>query len=369
MNDPTAAAPASTTPTPASPAPAAEPTLSDLARLIKSPAAAAAAKPAKPATRPAPAAAAEVDPDLEDLDIDPPAGDPPAEDPPAEDPAAEDPPAEEPLAEDPPVDETPAAEVALEDLDAEDLATRKAFTPEQQKKFDKALFKQREKARLEKSELEQQLIEARATPPAPAVPTADNPLADVATEVDLNKRLAEVRNIRRWALTHPNGGTIKDGDKEVEISAEKAAEMIADTEEILQVHATKRLEFIRQNAELEGKAVQDYPWLKSKASQGSIAVGEMLRQYGDVRLRDIPGIRGSLADLFIGQIIRSQSKQKTAAGAPAATPPKAPATPAGRRPPPKVSGPTKKAAEASKTLKATGADPGNVTLRALIGRA
>lgn len=373
MNDPTAAAPASTTPPPASTAPAAEPSLADLASIIKMPSAVPAA--AKPAKRPAPAAPAPVDEDpaLEDLADETTAPESTAENADAAEPdptpaaASEDPnaePGDEPAA------DQPEALPAPEGLDAEDLATRKAFTPEQQKKFDKALFKQREKARQEKEALEAELFQAKAAPPAPATPTAENPLADVTTEAELEKRLATVRNLRRWALTHPNGGTVKDGDKDVEVTAEKAAEIVADTEELLQEHGPKRREFIRQNQAYEQQAVQDYPWLKSKSSQGTIAVEAMLRQYGDVRLRDIPGIKGSLADLFVGQIIRAQSKQKAAtpAAAAAKASAKAPATPAGHRPPPKVSGATKQAAGASKELKATGADPGNATLRALIGR-
>jgi hypothetical protein len=370
MADTPAAAPASTTPPPASSAPAAEPSLADLGKLIKF----APAKPAaaKPAPRPAPAAPANVDenPELENLVDDPTAPESAAAPAGAEPAAAEPAPTPAAATEDPTTPEAaPEAAPAPEGLDDEDLATRKAFTPEQQKRFDKALFKQREKARQEKEALEAELTVAKATPPAPALPTADNPLADVATEADLDKRLAEVRNLRRWALTHPNGGTVKDGDKDVEITAEKAAEIVADTEELLDQHGPKRREFIRQNQAFEQQALQDYPWLKSRSSQGTVAVEAMLRQYGDVRLRDIPGIKGSLADLFVGQIIRAQSKQKAAApAAGSAALPKAPATPAGHRPPPKVSGVKKQAAGASKTLETTGADPGNATLRQLIGR-
>jgi hypothetical protein len=359
MADDTPAAPAAT------PAPSAEPTLADLASIIRSPTAPAAARKQASPAQPAPAPAAESDPDFAD---EPDNLDPAPEATTAEpaDPSTQDP-APTPAAED------PAPLPAPEGLDEEDLATRQAFTPDQQKRFDKAMQKKHAKfkeAADQVANLQAELEAARATPPAPAAPTAENPLADVETEAALDARLTQARNLRRWAMTHPNGGTIKDGANDVEITAEKSAELLADATDLLEEHGPKRREYLRQSQALEAAAVQDYPWLKNKTSAGTQAVEAMMRHYGGTRLRDIPGIRGSLADLFMGQVIRGQSKQQAAAKAApgGAKPPQAPATPAGHRSPPKVAASTKQAASAVKTLTATGADPGNAALSSLISR-
>lgn len=361
----TAPAPAQSAPSPKAES---EPSTLDLAQLIGG-APAAPAKAPKKTTAPA----------AEDPDLDPELEDEPEDDtaPTAEQPddaeAEEEQPTGEEEADEQPAEETEEepADPEPEDLDEEDRATRKAFTPAQQKRFDKALFKQREKSRQQIEQLQQELAEAKAQPPAPLEPTPDNPLADIASDRDLAAREREQRELRRWALTHPQGGTIKGPKGDIEISAERAAEIIADTEEMLQVHIPARREFLRHNAQLEQQAVQDYPWLKAKNTQGAVAIDSMLREFGHMRLRDIPGIRGSLADLYIGQIIRAQNKRQAGTapaakkGAPA---PKAPATPAGQRPPPKVAGAVKKTAGATKSLEDTGSDPDNAALGALISR-
>lgn len=265
---------------------------------------------------------------------------------------------------------------APEDLDEADRKLRKTFTPEQQKRFDKALFKQRERFRSEIETLKAEVAEAKARPLAPAAPTPDNPLADVSDEDALAKAEESYRAAKRWARLHPDGGTIVDGQgKEIEVSREKALQMLTDAEEMLETHIPARREFLRNDRHLSTEAEQDYPWLKQKTSAGYVAVQRMLTVYGNTRLRDIPGIRGSLADLFVGSVIRSNQKQKAPQGAAAAAQgaakktavPRAPATPAGGARPPKVSGATKQKGLSSKALVETGDDPGNATLGSLIG--
>lgn len=377
----TDAAPAAT----AAPADA-EPSNAELATLIAG-AAAPAAKPAKkkPAAPAAENEADEVegdgDPAGEDDfadDPDPTANEADETDPAAEEPAAgaeeatgeEEAPAGE--AEEPPPEEPADAVPPPTDLDAEDQATRKSFNPAQQKRFDKALFKQREKARVQVESLQAELAEAKANPPAPIEPTEDNPLADVASEADLDKKLSQQRALNRWAIEHRDGGTIRGADgKDIEITAERRDQILADTTEMLRDHIPARREAIRQGAQLDRQAEQDYPWLRQKNTGGYVAVNSMLAKFGHMRLRDIPGIRGSLADLHIGQIIRAQAQQQKAAAknkGPNGAPPKAPPTPGGHRPPPKVAAPIKKAATASRKLEDTGADPDNATLGSLISR-
>lgn len=268
---------------------------------------------------------------------------------------------------------------APEGLDADDVKTRKALPPAAQKAFDKAIGKKVRQIR-ERDEqiktLQSELTEAKANPPAPIEATPESPLAGVTDTAALDKRLAEFRNLRKWALTHPEGGTVKVGDKDVEISRERVAEILVETEEMLQEHGPKRRQWIEQDRQLTQQATQSYPWLAQKNTPGYLAVENMLRQYGHVPLREIPGIRGDLADLFIGQMIRHQQKQQAAGksggatvagGKKAAVVPKAPATPAGGARPPKVAGAVKQAGHASKMLEETGDDPDNAALGNLIG--
>lgn len=366
-----------------SPAPIPEPSTADLAKIIsrstpRSP------KPATPAPRTAPAVAPAVDPEL-DPDFDGDESDQPGAAGQGEEPAAAGD-QNQPENESPETPEDEAAQRANQlaaELDDEGKAARASFTPEQQRIFDREIIKKVRRHSELKNELtqrdqqiaalQQELTAAREAPPAPAQPTPDNPLADIGDEGKLDNRIAEARNLRRWLRNNPNGGTLGSGDSALEIPAERIGDMLADCEDIIDQHGPARREHLRRDRELMAEAVVDYPWLKNNTAAGTIAVERMLRQYGATRLRDIPGIRGSLADLFIGQVIRIQGKQKPANGAPAtgrhAAPPKAPAVPpAGSNRPPRVSGPAVARTGALKTVAETGRDPGNAGLSALIGR-
>ena len=260
-------------------------------------------------------------------------------------------------------------------LDKEDEALRKRFTPEQQKAFDRAMQKKARKIIELKTDLqeresalaqkEHQLDELSKAAPAAAAPTADNPLADVETETELEKRVQNARTLRRWALTHTDGSTIKEGDKEIEITKERVGEILAETEEFLQDHAPRRRELLRLRQTAETDALQAHPWLKDKNSRGSLEIETTLRQFP--QLRAVPQIRLILADSVIGRL-----KRTTAAAAKAGTDatqrpiPKAPATPAGGNRPARVPGAAKATGKALETVAKTGRDPGNAALRAIL---
>lgn len=260
-------------------------------------------------------------------------------------------------------------------LDKEDEALRKRFTPEQQKAFDRAMQKKARKIIELKTSLQeretalaqkdQQLDELSKLPPTAIAPTADDPLADVETEVELDKRVQNARQLRRWALTHTDGAPVKDGDKEFEITKERVGEILAETEEFLQDHAPRRRELLRLRQSTEAEALTTHPWLKDKNSQGSLAIETTLRQFP--QLRTVPQIRLILADSVIGRLTRTKpAAAGPGTGAGHKPIPKAPASPAGGNRPARVPGAAKAADKALQTVATTGRDPNNAALRAIL---
>jgi hypothetical protein len=269
-----------------------------------------------------------------------------------------------------------------EESDEETQSIRKKFTPEQQKLFDKALSKKAKRVIELRSEVEQARREAAEAKserdqlkagvvPNVVAPTADNPLAGVTDEKALETKLQKTKELRRWALTHPKGGTLKSGEEEFEISEDRVGEIIAETEEVLNHHVPKRREFLRLRSFAESEAAKEYPWFADKASAGRVRIEAMLNQY-PVLQEVIPDIRPVLADVITMQAIRAKNRQAAAAskgkpGVSAANKsvPKAPSVPTGARPP-KVAGAVKAKTAAHKRLDETGEDPDGSALGALI---
>lgn len=281
--------------------------------------------------------------------------------------------------------EEPEGEAPAEDEseDAETKAIRSKFTAEQQKLFDRAILKKTKRimelrqADTEKAqrlqELEAAVTEMQAAAPVAAKPTADNPLADIESEAALEASLSEARATRRWARAHPQGGVLKHGEKEIEVSAEQAADMLAGAEEVIEEHAPARRTFLQARTQIERQAETAYPWLKQKTSQGYLAVENTLKRYPQLKAI-LPGARLAIADMLVGAQQRTAkpgaaTKPSPTSGAAARDKltPKAPATPAGGARPPKVSGLTKAHGAASKALVETGDDPDNAALRTILG--
>lgn len=271
-------------------------------------------------------------------------------------------------------------------LDEEGRKARASFSPAQQRIFDRELAKVKRKDREARETLErtmqerdselvtlrEQLETARqAAPAAPVIATAEQPLAGVDDEAVLEQRLDQARALRRWALRHPQGGVIEKPDgKEEEISEERAAEMLAWSEDLLEKHGPARREFLRTRAQARQQEVTIYPWLKDPKSPGTVLVEGALKRHPILR-ELFPDARLLIADMLVGQAVRQQQAQKAAAPAgktataPKA-PPKAPASPAGGTRPPKVAAAPKKRAQAEHALVETGEDPDNAALGALL---
>jgi hypothetical protein len=360
------------------------------------PGAAASAQPAAPQAEPsnddlrnilsagAPVADDDADPVLDQDDPEP-AADADA-DPDFDGPAAKAPAADAADADaDPDADQAPAADAAKPDADPDDALddeiaeARAEFTPAQQKAFDRALRKKSarviqlrtelEAAAQRASAAEAALEEARtAAPAATQAPSAEDPLADVESETSLDAKLAESRRLRRWCLAHRDGGMVGEGDKAIEVSAEKAAALLAEAEEIIEEHAPKRREFLKNRAQFDQAAQAAYPFLKNAASPGARVVEATLKNYPGLK-RIFPGARLAVADMLMGAHYRQQQAQKAAKPAAAGTKaPVAPSSPAGASRPPRVNGAVKASGEAQRALATTGDDPDNAALKSIIAR-
>jgi hypothetical protein len=266
------------------------------------------------------------------------------------------------------------------ELDEATKAARAKFTPEQQKLFDKAVSKKtrriielRTEAQTLKQTLEQrdtELEEARnAQPVASLAPTADNPLSGINDETALGAKVASMRALRSWARRNPQGGVLKNGDKEIEISAERAAEMLDEAESVIEA-AEPRRKFLQARATAHVEAVKAYPWLKDKRSPATVVVQDIMRRRPQLT-ELFPDVEIALADMIVGAHQRNSQAQTKGAATKAApdktkTAPKAPSTPAGGARPPKVSTTAKAATGATQVLEKTGEDPGNATLSSLL---
>jgi hypothetical protein len=277
-------------------------------------------------------------------------------------------------------------------LDEEGRKARASFTPAQQRIFDRELAKVKRKDREARETLEQSMQERErelttlreqleaaqaAAPAAPVAATAEQPLAGVDDEAALEQRLDQARALRRWALRHPQGGVILD-DKgnEIEISEDRAASMLAESEDILEKHGPKRREFLQARAAAKQQEVTIYPWLKDPKSPGTVLIEGALKRHPVLR-ELFPDARLLLADMLVGQAVRQQAQAKngqkgngTAAPLPAKAAPKttakAPASPAGGTRPPKVAAAPKRRQQAEHSLVETGEDPDNAALGALL---
>lgn len=272
-------------------------------------------------------------------------------------------------------DEEDAGADEDEDEDEENPAAKQArakFTPEQQALFNKAMKKERarrnsEVAALQErlAQLEKQATVGAASAAAPA-PTADDPLADVQTEAELEQRIAGAKAWRQWLRLHPDGGTVGEGDNAKDVTPEQARAWLVHYEDILLEHAPARRAQLAKRQAADSAALKVHPWLAKASDPRTLAVEAELRAHP--ALRSVPGVRALIADAHLTRAARQAALKKGAAAAGGATTGKtagaarAPHNPAaGATRPPKASQ-GKAAAKAVQTLHQTGDDPGNAVL-------
>jgi hypothetical protein len=136
-----------------------------------------------------------------------------------------------------------------------------------------------EQLRAKLSEIEQQADGANA--PTPVSP--ESPLANIWSESELDKKLQEVRQVRRWCERYPEGTVIKDGEQEIEYTAEQIREMRFRAEDILEVHAPERRRFLQAHQSAEEKTVAQFPWWKDRAHPDYARAQEILRTLPEIK--------------------------------------------------------------------------------------
>lgn len=259
-------------------------------------------------------------------------------------------------------DDSPAAKQA-----------RAKFTSEQQALFNKAMKKERARRTSEVAALQERLsqLEKQTTtdkgPAAAPAPTAEDPLADVQTEAELEQRIAGAKSWRNWLRLHPDGGTVGEGENVKEVTPEQARAWLVHYEDILLEHAPARRTQLAKRQAADADALKVHPWLARASDPRTLAVEAELR--AQPVLRSVPGVRALIADAQLTRAARQAALKKGAAAAAggattgktagAARAPHNPA--AGATRPPKASQ-GKTAAKAVHTLHQTGDDPGNAVL-------
>jgi len=190
------------------------------------------------------------------------------------------------------------------------------------------------------------------TQPKPAASTPQNgaqaPLSDVMTLEDLTARETQAEQLRDWLIEHLDGGTIRNGDHEVEISPEQAKQYFAQYDRMLRKEIPQRRAYLQTFAVADTQALEKFPALADPNSAESKDMAHILSAVPE--LKRVPDYK-----LLIGYILRGFAQDAEAAkkaaeakptpAAPAAKPavpaakavPLAPAPPVSSPPPARIS--------------------------------
>lgn len=162
-------------------------------------------------------------------------------------------------------DESDAEESAEEEEEEEPKDKQSKLPQSVQKRIDGLTAEKKRLAeKLERAE--QDLATAKATldeiqrVPVQVQPHGNDPLADVLDDAALTQKVQNARAIKRWALEHPEGGTVKNAQGEdVEVSAEQVRQHLIAADELLTEHAPRKAAYLRDLASHETVARETYP--------------------------------------------------------------------------------------------------------------
>lgn len=99
--------------------------------------------------------------------------------------------------------------------------------------------------------------------------TSQSPLGDVWSEEDLMHKADAALNWKRWAVEHPDGGTLKLGDgKEKEFSFEEVRQILINADRLLSVEIPKRREFLSKTGAIERGLRAEFPEMFDEKSPG-----------------------------------------------------------------------------------------------------
>lgn len=163
---------------------------------------------------------------------------------------------------------------------------------------------QRNEARKEAQQLRQQL--QRASTAQRPTPTAEDPLADVATPAEMEAAIKEYRDMRYFAEMNPDGkvGVVvgkdaKGDDITQDFSAEDMARIRAEAGRILDEHVPQRVAILREQSLHEQVAKERLPEMFQEGTEAHAFYQNALRDLPG--LRNIPGMANMIRWAWMGR--------------------------------------------------------------------
>lgn len=136
-------------------------------------------------------------------------------------------------------------------------------------------------------------------------PTAEDPLADMDSNEDLEAKVSAAKKVRAWALQNPDGATVTNPDgTERYVDRAEIARYIAQTDSLLTDHAPARREYLRQRQSILPEAKYVYPELFKTGSAEHKVLVDTLKQVP--ALKRLPGYELVIGDAMLGMSVRLQ---------------------------------------------------------------
>jgi len=206
-----------------------------------------------------------------------------------------------------------------------------------QKRIDK-LTAQKSELKEKIASLEDQLKQASESKPA----TPENQIQNITSISELERVEQEAIQNELWAkqqqkLLGRDPEKVSKNLKELFGAEPDDPEQFLDELELAAVElqrsklpqARKRIELTNQ---WDVQAEQIYPWVNDPEDQNGAVIQDVLKKFGDLRLREIPMHKIMLARMVGGAIREREAAQKKAAPKPKAQPTPQPGKPAGGKP-------------------------------------
>jgi hypothetical protein len=145
-------------------------------------------------------------------------------------------------------------------------------------------------------------------------PTAEDPLADMDSNEDLDAKVSAAKKVRAWALQNPDGATVTNPDgTERYVDRAEIARYIAQTDSLLTDHAPARREYLRQRESILPEAKSTYPELFKTGSAEHKVLVDTLKQVP--ALKRLPGYEMVIGDAMLGMSVRlERAKQAESKG-------------------------------------------------------
>lgn len=223
-----------------------------------------------------------------------------------------------------PEPETPAVDSsALDELIPEGLKPETEKPPETKEEPRKEEFSEKVQARIDEltakrksaeeraTALETELTELKSKFQAPPVlaPSPANPLSDVMTMADLEKRKADIEQAKNWCIQHLDGGEVadKDGNKRF-LGAQEVKEIFANAEMLLSKHIGDRHQYLTNKALFDKEATREYPALFKAGTEANKTYLQWLTVFPECQ--KYPDIALIIGDALVGQQIRFDRAKK-----------------------------------------------------------